>query len=227
MNSKSTKIRLENLTSLEPLTENQGKVFRAYNSGMNLSLNGSAGTGKTFIAMYLALEEILDKDTPYDKLVIIRSVVPIRDIGFLPGTEEEKQEVYTAPYRGIVSELIEEPNAWDALVNQGAIEFTSTSFIRGITLTNAIIIVDEMQNLNFHELDSVITRIGENCRFIMCGDYYQSDFSKDKDRDGILKFMSIITNMKYFETVEFTWEDIVRSGLVREYIMTKEHLGIK
>jgi predicted ribonuclease YlaK len=185
-------------------------------------LNGSAGTGKTFIAMYLALEEILDKDTPYDKLVIIRSVVPIRDIGFLPGTEEEKQEVYTAPYRGIVSELIEDPNAWDALVNQGAIEFTSTSFIRGITLTNAIIIVDEMQNLNGRELNTIITRIGENCRFIMCGDYFQSDFKVKKERDDILQFLKIMNNLKYFETIEFTWEDIVRSDFVRDYIMTKE-----
>ena len=118
-------------------------------------------------------------------------------------------------------------SAWQKLTNAKQVTFETTSFIRGQTMNRAVIIVDEMQNLNFHELDSVITRIGENCRFIMCGDYYQSDFSKDKDRDGILKFMSIITNMKYFETVEFTWEDIVRSGLVREYIMTKEHLGIK
>tara|TARA_B110000503_G_scaffold72394_1_gene111943 strand:+ start:1923 stop:2603 length:681 start_codon:yes stop_codon:yes gene_type:complete len=225
--NKSTKIRLEGLRVLEPITKNQERAFKAYTEGMHLSLNGSAGTGKTFIAMGLALEDVLDKETQYNKLVIFRSVVPTRDIGFLPGTEDEKKEVYTAPYRGIISELFNESDAWDALVNQGAIDFLTTSYIRGTTISDAIILVDEMQNLNFHELDSVITRIGDNCKLIMCGDYYQSDFAKDKDRNGILKFMEIIDRMKYFETIEFTWEDIVRSDLVREYIMTKEHLGIK
>ena len=225
--NKSLKIKLESLKTLSPITKNQEKVFKAYREGNHLCLAGSAGTGKTFLAIGLGLEDVSDKETLFDKLVIVRSIVPTRDIGFLPGTEEEKNDAYTAPYRGILSELVSDGDSWNKLIQQGALEFLSTSFIRGVTISNAVIVVDEMQNLTFHELDSVITRIGENCRLILCGDYYQSDFDKDKDKNGILAFMEIISKMSHFETIEFSWEDIVRSGLVREYIMTKEHMGIK
>jgi phosphate starvation-inducible protein PhoH and related proteins len=221
---KTLKLKLENLRELEPITKNQEKVFKSYEDGYNLCLSGSAGSGKTFLALYLALEDVLSKDTPYEKLVIIRSVVPTRDIGFLPGNEDEKLDAYAGPYKGIMTELFADGNAWEKLVNQQFVEFTSTSFIRGITISNAIVIVDEMQNLNFHELDSVITRLGEATKLIMCGDYYQSDFDKEKDRNGILSFLEIIQRMKYFDHIEFSWEDIVRSGLVREYIMTKEQM---
>lgn len=224
MKGKTLKLKLENLRELEPITKNQEKVFKSYEDGYNLCLSGSAGSGKTFLALYLALEDVLNKDTPYDKVVIIRSVVPTRDIGFLPGNEDEKLDAYAGPYKGIMTELFADGNAWEKLVNQQFVEFTSTSFIRGITISNAIVIVDEMQNLNFHELDSVITRLGEATKLIMCGDYYQSDFDKEKDRSGILNFLEIIQRMKYFDHIEFSWEDIVRSGLVREYIMTKEQM---
>lgn len=223
-NNKTLKLRLENLRELEPITKNQEKVFKSYEDGYNLCLSGSAGSGKTFLALYLALEDVLNKDTPYDKVVIIRSVVPTRDIGFLPGNEDEKLDAYAGPYKGIMTELFSDGQAWEKLVNQQYVEFTSTSFIRGITISNAIVIVDEMQNLNFHELDSVITRLGEATKLVLCGDYYQSDFDKEKDRNGILSFLEIVQRMKYFEHIEFSWEDIVRSGLVREYIMTKEQM---
>jgi len=221
-NNKSLKVRLEQLKQLTPITKNQEKVFDLYSKGYNLCLTGAAGSGKTFLAMYLALEDILARDTEYNKVVIIRSIVPTREIGFLPGNEEEKLDAYSGPYRGILSELFTDSEAWTKLINQKELEFLSTSFIRGITIDNAIVIVDEMQNLNFHELDSVITRLGQTCKVIFCGDYYQSDFEKDKDKNGINIFMKILSQMKYFEHIEFSWEDIVRSGLVREYIMTKE-----
>jgi predicted ribonuclease YlaK len=224
MLNKTLKLKLENLKELEPITKNQEKVFKFYADGYNLCLSGSAGSGKTFLALYLALQDVLDKNTPFDKVVIIRSVVPTREIGFLPGDEEEKLDAYAGPYRGITSELFSDSEAWQKLINQNAVEFMSTSFIRGITISNAIVIVDEMQNLNFHELDSVITRLGECSKLIICGDYYQSDFEKQKDKDGVIHFLNIVQRMKYFEHVEFSWEDIVRSGLVREYIMTKEQL---
>ena len=224
---KPTKLRLEHLIALEPITENQTVVFDAFDKDYHMVLSGAAGSGKTFIAMFLALEQVLNKDNRLDKVIIVRSVVPTRDIGFLPGTEDEKKASYTLPYVSISAELFDDPIAYDKLVAQGNMEFLTTSFIRGITLKNAIIIVDEMQNLNFHELDSIITRVGENCRFILCGDYYQSDFEKKNDKEGVLKFLNILDNMKMFKHVQFTWSDIVRSDLVREYIITKEMLESK
>ena len=220
----SHKIKLEDMIEIEPLTPNQVKAFKAYEQSKSLVLAGSAGTGKTFVALSLALEEVLDRETSYDKVVIVRSIVPTRDIGFLPGNEEEKKDAYTGPYRSACAELFEDPEAWDKLRNSHKVEFLSTSFIRGLTISNAVVIIDEMQNLTFHELDSVVTRIGQNCKFIMCGDYYQSDFDKDRDRNGILKFLEIIEQLRNFEVIEFTWEDIVRSDFVRDYIMTKEML---
>lgn len=222
--AKPTKLRLEHLTSLEPITDNQRVVFDFFKKEYHMVLSGSAGSGKTFLSMALALEQVLNKESPFDKLIIVRSVVPTRDIGFLPGTKEEKEDVYTQPYISIAHELFEDKGAYEKLVTQGALQFLTTSYIRGTTLRNAIVLVDEMQNLNFHELDSVITRVGENCRFIMCGDYYQTDFEKKGDKDGIIKFLNILDNMKRFKHVEFTWKDIVRSDLVREYIVTKEML---
>jgi len=218
------KIRLEDMIEIEPLTDNQQKAFKAYENENSLVLAGSAGTGKTFMALSLALEDVLDRETRYDKVVIVRSIVPTRDIGYLPGNEEEKKDAYTGPYRSACTELFQDPEAWEKLKAQGHVEFLSTSFIRGINIHNAVVVIDEMQNLTFHELDSVITRIGRNCKFVMCGDYYQSDFDKEKDRTGILRFLEIIESLNNFIVIEFGWEDIVRSDFVRDYIMTKEML---
>ena len=222
MASLSHKLRLEDLVEIQPLTENQKEVFKAYEEDYSLVLAGSAGTGKTFMALSLALEDVLDKGTPYDKVVIVRSIVPTRDIGFLPGSEDEKKDAYTGPYRAACAELFDEPDAWNKLTTTGQVEFLSTSFIRGTTLNNCVIIVDEMQNLTFHELDSVITRVGRNCKFVMCGDYYQTDFHKESDKNGILQFLEIVEQLRKFKVIEFGWEDIVRSDFVRDYIMTKE-----
>jgi phosphate starvation-inducible PhoH-like protein len=219
--------KLENLQPFAPKTDNQGKAESIWDNGYNLVLSGSAGTGKTYLALRFALEQVLDKETEYKELVIVRSIVPTRDIGFLPGNEEEKKQAYAAPYVGLLKEIMGDNEAWNKLVTAKKLRFESTSFIRGTTFNNAIIVVDEMQNLNFHELDSVITRVGHQCRFIMCGDYYQSDFQKDNDKKGILNFMNIVTQLNQFDVVEFTWKDIVRSDFVRDYIMTKEMLGIK
>jgi len=227
MTNKSLKLRLEHLRVLEPMTKAQRQVFDNYEKGNNVVMSGSAGSGKTFLAMALGLEDVLDKETPYEKVVIVRSAVPTRDMGFLPGDKDEKEDVYLAPYKAICTELFDDSDAWNKLIMQGAIEFLTTSYIRGITLNDSIVIVDEMQNLNFHELDSVITRVGQHCKFIMSGDYYQSDFHKDGDKNGILQFLEILRGMSYFSEIQFGWEDIVRSDLVREYIMTKEQMGIR
>jgi len=182
---RSMKIRIDDLITVQPITETQRKAFEAYKSGDHLALVGTAGTGKTFLALYLALEQVMDKGTSYESVRIIRSVVPTRDVGFLPGTLEEKLDAFTGPYRAACSELFEDSKAYDKLIENHYLTFESTSFIRGVTYDNSIVIVDEMQNLNFHELDSVITRIGQGSKIIFAGDYLQSDF-KNKSEKKVL-----------------------------------------
>jgi predicted ribonuclease YlaK len=223
---KLPRLKIEHLLRIDPMSDNQSKAFHGYHKDKNLILSGSAGTGKTFIAMYLALKEVLEANGPYKKVVIVRSIVPTRDIGFLPGDEAEKKEAYMIPYVEICNELFNDKRAFERLQDHGQIEFISTSFIRGTTLNNCIIILDEMQNCVFRELDTVITRVGSRARFIMCGDYYQSDFDKKTDKEGVLNFLKIVDAMKAFTHVEFTWADIVRSDFVRDYIVTKETMKI-
>lgn len=227
-NDQIKNLKIDHLITCDPQTTRQEVAFAEWKSNnSNLVLNGSAGTGKTFIALYLALETVLDKSTQQDKIVIVRSVVPTREIGFLPGTLEEKLTPYTAPYQSICSELFEHGKAYELLTEKGVIEFHSTSFLRGRTFDNCIIIVDEVQNCSMQECDSVITRVGENTRMIVCGDYYQSDLIKQKEREGVLQFLKILEHLNLFSTIEFTWSDIVRSDMVRDYIMTKEMMKIR
>ena len=226
MSSKAT-VKFEDLYSYEPQTESQKKAYDAWDDGENLVLAGSAGTGKTFVALYLALEAVLERETAYNKVIIVRSVVPTRDMGYLPGTVEEKKEVFETPYKAICHELFNDHASYNKLINNHQIEFITTSFIRGLTIDNAIIIVDEMQNLNFHELDSVITRVGNNCRIIFSGDYHQSDFKDENERNGLQRFLRIVEQLKNFSVITYGWQDIVRSDFLRDYIMTKEMLGMK
>jgi phosphate starvation-inducible protein PhoH len=214
------------LKNVEPLTENQRRTFEAYEKGRNLMLHGIAGTGKSFIANYLATKEILEENGRYKKLIIIRSVVPTRDMGFLPGNNKEKTKVYEAPYQAIFTELFSRGDAYEYLKQKQVVEFISTSFIRGITLNDCIIVVDEIANMTLHELDSVITRVGRNCKIIFCGDFRQSDFTKEHERNGLVDFMKIIDRMKSFEFIDFDENDIVRSAMVKEYIIAKDRLKI-
>jgi len=226
MKNKNVKnLRIEHLSTCEPQSVRQEVAFAEWKrNGNHLVLNGSAGTGKTFIALYLALETVLDKSNTINKIHLIRSVVPTREVGFLPGTINEKLSPYITPYRIICADLFENPEAFELLNDSNVIEFHSTSFIRGLTFDDSIIVVDEMQNCTFHELDSILTRVGENSRVIFCGDYYQSDFVREKDKEGIKKFIEIVYNLNRFSIIEFDWSDIVRSAFVRDYIMTKEML---
>ena len=201
------------LVEIEPLTRNQ---LIAFESSQNLVLHGCAGTGKTFVSCYLAFDDMTKHQ--YEKLVIIRSAVPTRDIGFLPGTEKEKSSVYEEPYRDIAIDLFSRGDAYQILKTKGLVHFMTTSYIRGITLRDAVILIDECQNMSFHELDSIITRVGENCRVIFCGDFNQSDLKQN----GMGEFLEILNSMKRFNFIEFGVEDIVRSGFVKEYIIAKE-----
>jgi len=221
--SNHLKLRLDDLKTFEPLTENQKKFFDAYKRGdYFVALHGVAGTGKTFIALYKAIEEVLDKSNPFNKIIIVRSAVPSREVGHLPGDIDEKTQIYQQPYQQICHTLFGRPDAYSRLEEQHHIEFISTSFIRGMSFDDAIIIVDEMQNLTFEEIDTVMTRVGYRSKIIWCGDYRQTDLNKKKnDMSGILKFFDIAQHMGAFTRVEFTADDIVRSSLVKDYILAK------
>ena len=219
------RVRIDDLLAFQPITENQTLTYDAYKNDKHLLLHGIAGTGKTFLSLYLALEDVLDPSTVYDDVFIVRSVVSTRDIGFLPGDEQEKVSIYEAPYRSICRELFGIKDSYDSLKQQNNVKFMSTSFIRGITINNAVIIVDECQNLNFHELDSIITRLGKNSKIIFCGDYTQSDLTKESDKTGIINFMKILKELPEFTTVEFGINDIVRSDFLKSYIIAKYTLG--
>ena len=224
--SNSLTVTLDELEKIDPITDNQKKAFKAWEDGYNVILNGSAGTGKTFIGLYFAFKELLNKPDIYRKIVILRSLVPTRDNGFLPGKKEQKEEPFKLPYKNICYEFFGYPGAYGKLESTNKLEFETTSYIRGATFDQCIILVDEMQNLNFHELDSVITRVGNDCKIIFCGDYLQTDFTRDDEKNGIIKFISIVEQMRFFRVINFGWEDIIRSDLVRDYIMTKEMLNI-
>ena len=222
----------KNLVKVEPIGPAQGTTFEKYAEGKNLFLTGSAGTGKTFILLYLALKEVLDKGTPYDKVVIVRSLLPSRDVGFLPGTLEEKSMLYQNSYRFLVRYLFEMPNEqefdllYDKLLAQGSIEFASTSFLRGLTFDRSIIIVDEAQNLTFQELDTITTRVGQETKIMFAGDEGQTDI-KNVDRNGYHNFSAIVDDMDEVETIEFGIGDIIRSGFARSYIIAKRNHGLR
>jgi phosphate starvation-inducible protein PhoH len=211
------------LRKINPLTDNQRQTFGAYNNDKHLLLIGTAGTGKSFLSIYLGMQDIMDERS-HEKMVIIRSVVPTRDMGFLPGSNKEKSKVYEAPYYAIFSELFGRGDAYEYLKNKGIVEFMTTSFVRGITLNDCIIIVDEFQNMTASELHSVFTRIGRNCRVVFAGDIKQNDFSGKREESGFRDFFKVIDKMRDFGIIEFTRDDIVRSELVRSYIIAREEL---
>ncbi len=220
------------LVNIEPITDNQKRLFESYDSGKHIIAYGSAGTGKTFVTLYNALKDVLDEKTPYERIYIVRSLVSTREIGFLPGDHEDKSDIYQVPYKHMVKYMFQMSSDADFdmlygnLRAQDTIKFWSTSFLRGTTLDNAIVIVDEFQNLNFHELDSIITRIGEDSKIYFCGDATQTDLQKTNERNGIVDFMKIIRSMPSFDLIEFGIDDIVRSGLVKEYLIAKLEQGM-
>ena len=205
------------LHDIEPLTRNQ---VLAFESERNLVLHGVAGTGKTFISCYLAFDDMTKG--VYKQLIIIRSAVPTRDIGFLPGSEKEKASVYEEPYKDIAVELFQRGDSYEILKTKGLLHFMTTSYLRGITLKDAVIIVDECQNMSFHELDSIVTRVGTNCRIIFCGDFRQADLAKN----GLQDFIRVLKAMDQFDLIDFEIKDIVRSDFVKDYITAKTDLGL-
>lgn len=229
---KNKEINHNNLVPIKPITDNQKVVFDTFKKNKNQFLFGAAGTGKTFCALYLAMQAVMDLKTKYEKVVLVRSLIPTREIGFLPGDEEDKAALYQVPYQNMVQFMFEQPNEqsfnnlYDRLKGQGTLYFLSTSFLRGLTFDNAIIIVDECQNMNFHELDTITTRVGQDSRIMFCGDFDQSDLQRTNEKNGLHNFLKILEEMDEFNCTEFTIGDIVRSGFVRSYLINKIKLGI-
>ena len=232
MAKKNKEINHTNLVTIKPIGDNQKVVFDTWKKGKCQFLFGSAGTGKTFVSLYLALKDVMDLKSKFDRVVLVRSLIPTREIGFLPGDEEDKAALYQVPYQNMVQFMFEMPNEqsfnnlYDRLKGQGTLFFLSTSFLRGLTFDNSIIIVDECQNLNFHELDTIITRVGQDAKIVFCGDFDQTDLMNHNERNGLHDFLRILEEMEEFNCVEFTLGDIVRSGFVRSYLINKIKLGI-
>ena len=230
--AKQKDITFNQLNQIKPVTDSQKIVFETYKNGLNQFLFGCAGTGKTFISLYLALQDVLKNETPYDKVIVVRSLIPTREIGFLPGDEEDKAALYQVPYSNMMQFMFEQPNEqafsmlYDRIKAQGSFYFLSTSFLRGLTFDNSIIIVDECQNLNFHELDTIITRVGQDSKIFFCGDFGQSDLTKMNERNGLMSFLQILQEMEEFNCTEFDIGDIVHSGFVRNYLIQKTKLGM-
>ncbi len=232
MAKKNKEINHQQLVSIKAITDNQKEVFTSWKKGKNQFLFGAAGTGKTFVSLYLALKDVFDLKKPYDRVVLVRSLIPTREIGFLPGDEEDKAALYQVPYQNMVQFMFQMQNEqqfnslYDKLKGQGSLFFLSTSFLRGLTFDNSIIIVDECQNLNFHELDTIVTRVGQDSKIVFCGDFDQTDLQRTNEKNGLHDFLRILEEMDEFNCTEFTIGDIVRSGFVRSYLINKTKLGI-
>ena len=232
MAKKNKEINHTNLVTIKPIGDNQKVVFDTWKKGKCQFLFGSAGTGKTFVSLYLALKDVMDLKSKFDRVVLVRSLIPTREIGFLPGDEEDKAALYQVPYQNMVQFMFEQPNEqqfntlYDRLKGQGSLFFLSTSFLRGLTFDNSIIIVDECQNLNFHELDTIITRVGQDSKIVFCGDFNQTDLVKQNEKNGLHDFLRILEEMEEFNCTEFTLGDIVRSGFVRSYLINKIKIGV-
>jgi|TARA_R110002074_G_scaffold45826_3_gene118370 phosphate starvation-inducible protein PhoH len=219
-----SKFTLRDITREYNLTDKQQQVIQAYDEGKNLILHGLAGTGKTWLACYLGIDDVVSGGN-YNKVILFRSVVPTRDMGFLPGSVKQKAQIYEEPYRAVYNELFGRGDAYEILKTKNLVEFSTTSFLRGLTFDHSIIIVDEVNNMSFHELDSLITRSGKNTKIIFCGDFRQSDLTNSVEREGLKRFFNVLNNINGFEYFEFEENDIVRSKLVKSYIIAKHGLG--
>lgn len=225
--SNALRIKIDHLKTFEPLTENQARFFEMYRGGgYFIGLFGSPGVGKTFLALYRAIEEVLQKDNPFKQVVVVRSLVQLREVGHLPGTLEDKQEIYEMPYKEISQTLFGRTDAWDRLKEQGYARFISTTAIRGISIDDSIIIVDECQNLNWSEINTVMSRVGHRSKIIFAGDFKQTDLIKsNRDQSAFNDFRRVASAMRAFQEVYFTPEDIVRSSLVKDWIIACEENG--
>lgn len=214
---------LHDLKTIRPMSTGQEIMFNSYFSGKHIVASGSAGTGKTYAALYLALTDVLNSESKQDKIIIVRSAVATRDIGFLPGSILEKLMAYEEPYKDIMKDLLRKNTAYDDMKELDKLSFMSTSYVRGLTWDNAVIILDEVQSMTFHEINSVVTRLGKNSRLIICGDIGQNDLvTKKSEQSGFNRMIEVTNRMDDFDTINFTRNDIVRSKFVKSWICACE-----
>lgn len=229
----AVKVQLKNNShiqpkNLEPMNARQLEVIDAYGEGKHPVLAGSAGTGKTLLAMSLALSSVL-VEGDQKRVILVRSTVPTRDSGHLPGSLDEKNAIYELAYRSTCNEICGQGDAYEVLKKNGVIVFCSTSYLRGITLNDSVVIVDEVQNLTIEEISTVVTRLGKNSRLIICGDIQQSDLAignKRKEISGFHDLIAISKSIREFEVIWFSTADIVRSGIVKSWLIAKEKLAM-
>jgi phosphate starvation-inducible protein PhoH len=213
------------LKTIQPITDAQSQMFEQYLQGDNVVAYGCPGTGKTLLALYLAMCDILDQRTPYQRLIIVRSAVASRDQGYLKGTLEEKESVFETPYKDIFAFLFGRASTYEDMKKAGLIEFMSTSYVRGLTWDNCIVVVDEIQNCNWHEINSVVTRVGDDSKMVLAGDIKQTDLLKsNKDVCGMGHLLEVVERMDEMSSVQFTSDDIVRSAFVKAWIIATESL---
>ena len=208
---------IHDLRAIRPLTQKQEDMFQLWFQGDNVCAHGSAGTGKTFLALYLAMSEMLEFKE-HQQIIIVRSAVAAREIGHLPGTKEEKEEIFEIPYMDILHDLFGRKSTYKDMKDAGMIKFMTTSHIRGLTWDNAIIIIDEIQNMCFDEIDSVMTRIGKNTKVIACGDHKKQCDLKKHEVSGVGRMLKAFETMSGFANVEYTFEDVVRSEVVKNWL---------
>lgn len=223
LNRNQKTFSVHDMVNVKPLTKNQQLTFHLYSEGYSLILNGFAGCGKTFMAIYLALNELLDPESPYEKLLIVRSASPTKQQGFLPGTLEEKQAIFEMPYPPIFDKLFKKKNQYKFMKEAGLVEFESTSYMRGVTLDNTIVIFDEVSSATYHEISTIITRLGKDAKLIFCGDTLQNDLVYDRNlQSGYEKFISIANMMPDFRAVHFKVDDCVRSDFVKSFLVAEQ-----
>lgn len=195
-----------------PLTENQKRVLKSRKD--HLLVQGPAGTAKTYSVLARGLVKVSAGDV--DQIIIIRSPVEIRKIGHLPGDADEKMDPYAAPYIGLLAEISPKMN-YRALVSKRLLCFTPTTFLRGTTFHNSFVIVDEYQNLSEHELDTVMTRVGQGTQLCVVGDpAAQSDLPRHEQGEQA-DIIDTFASMECVDHVQFSVEDVVRSGFVKDY----------
>ncbi len=217
---------IHDLKSIRPLNQAQGDMYQAWVNDYDLCAYGSAGTGKSFLALYLALSDVLNEKTETEKIIIVRSIVSVRDPGHLPGELCEKVAPHEAPYQAIFHELMGKANTYENMKDAGVVEFVTTSFLRGLTWNNAIIVLDESQNMSDVEINSAMTRVGKNSKVMVLGDMKQNDFlHSKKETSGFAQSMRIMEKMSEFALIKFLPQDIVRSGFCKSWILASEELG--